>query len=106
MSADEFTQTFDSTPLSRPGYAGIRRNAALVLGNLRDRDSEPELVLALTDDSPLVRGAAAWALCQLASPRALDAVWCQVQREVDAETLDDMRASLCAVSQGERQTDS
>jgi epoxyqueuosine reductase len=98
MSADEFVQTFGDTPLSRPGHAGIRRNAAIVLGNLRDRDSEPELVMALTDESALVRGAAAWALCQLASPGALDSVARQLQKETDLTTLEEMRASLSGVS--------
>jgi epoxyqueuosine reductase len=98
MSADDFQLTFGETPLSRPGYAGIRRNAALVLGNLRDRESEPELVKALTDESALVRGAAAWALCQLATPTALDSVLCQMQIEADTATLEDMRAGFAVVS--------
>jgi epoxyqueuosine reductase len=98
MSADEFVQTFGDTPLSRPGYAGVRRNAAIVLGNVRDRDSEPELMMALTDESVLVRGAAAWALCQLGSPGALNSVWCQLEKETDITTLEDMRASLSEVS--------
>ena len=54
--------------------------------------------MALADESALVRGAAAWALCQLASPGALDSVWCQLQKETDIATLEDMRASLFKVS--------
>jgi len=97
MTAEEFVECFGKTPLSRPGYAAVRRNAAIVLGNLRDRESEPELVLALTDESALVRAAAAWALCQLGSPGGLDAVRFRMQNEADLATLHDMQESLLLV---------
>ena len=65
LSVEEFHARFDSTPLSRPGRAGLLRNAAIVLGNAKDRTAEPELLAALDDEEPLIREAAAWALGEL-----------------------------------------
>lgn len=60
-------ERFLGTPLRRPGAAGLKRNAALVLGNLGD----PEAARALSDHglthpSAVVQEAARWALERLA----------------------------------------
>jgi hypothetical protein len=44
----------------------MRRNAAIVLGNTGDERAVPALIAALDDASPIVRGATAWALGELA----------------------------------------
>lgn len=71
LSVEEFHARFDSTPLSRPGRAGLLRNAAIVLGNAKDRTAEPELLAALDDEEPLIREAAAWALGELGQQSSL-----------------------------------
>lgn len=63
---DALLRRFEGTPLRRPGPEGLKRNAAIVLGNLGD----PGGARALTDHglphpSPAVREAAAWALGRL-----------------------------------------
>ena len=59
----EFEAAFRGTPLRRPGWAGLLRNAAVALGNLRR--GAGALGDALGHPEPLVRGHAAWALgCQ------------------------------------------
>ena len=65
LSASQFQARFKDSPLSRPGRAGLLRNAAVVLGNAKDRSAEPELLAALDDEEPLIREAAAWALGEL-----------------------------------------
>ena len=61
---------FTGTPLRRPGAAGLKRNALLVLANLGDPDGIPSARLALSHPSPVVRGAAVWALSLLGDPLA------------------------------------
>jgi epoxyqueuosine reductase len=67
MTDEEFHERFQGTPLSRSGRIGLLRNAAIVLANLRDRDSRPELETLLQDDEEILREAAMWALQQLDS---------------------------------------
>jgi epoxyqueuosine reductase len=83
MTRAEFDHQFDATPMARPGYEGLRRNAAIVLGNRRDTKSIPVLINVLDDVSPVVRGAAAWALGKLAGHAARVAVTSRLATETD-----------------------
>jgi HEAT repeat protein len=72
----------------------LRRNAAIVLGNLPDLGGEAELVAALEDESGLVRAAAGWALCRRGGGVGLAAVRERLLRECVAEVASDLRLSL------------
>ena len=62
-----FRQRFAGTAIKRIGRDRFVRNVAYALGNSRSAASAlPTVEKLLTDESPLVRGAAAWALSQLA----------------------------------------
>ena len=65
LTVEEFRDRFRNTPFFRPGRAGLLRNAAIVLVNLRRADAVPELTLLLTDDEPMLREIAVWAIEQL-----------------------------------------
>jgi hypothetical protein len=62
MTQDEFSAAFRGSPVKRAKLRGLKRNAAVVLGNGGSADDVPALVAALSDDEPLVRSHAAWAL--------------------------------------------
>ena len=65
-----FRARFAATPIKRTGRDRFVRNVLIAIGN----SALPGLALAaqsrLSDDSPLVRGAAVWALRQLLDPEA------------------------------------
>lgn len=65
LSPAEFRARFRETALSRAKRAGLLRNACIVLGNRGDAAAIPALTAALSDEEPLVREAAAWALDRL-----------------------------------------
>ena len=66
MNETSFTTYADGSPLRRAGRIGMARNAAIVLGNSRDKRHLPVLDIARAQhDSELVREAAAWAIGQL-----------------------------------------
>ena len=65
-----FEGQFGQSALSRPGRAGILRNAAIVLGNQKDGRAVPALCRSLSDRESLIRGAAAWALGKIGGPIA------------------------------------
>jgi len=66
MREDDFQSWARGSPLKRAGLDGLARNAAIVLGNHRDKHHLPVLSRAASHHgSPHVREAATWAIGQL-----------------------------------------
>jgi epoxyqueuosine reductase len=65
MTPDEFSAAFRGSPMKRAKLRGLKRNAAVVLGNVGTVEDVPVLARALDDPEPLVREHAAWALARL-----------------------------------------
>jgi epoxyqueuosine reductase len=63
-----FRQLFSKSPLKRIGRERFLRNVLIAIGNSNDNALAVEAERLLDDDSPLVRGAAVWALSQLMAP--------------------------------------
>ena len=61
MSDEQFRATFAGSPMKRAKLRGLKRNAAVVLGNVGTEDDAAALQQAL-DAEPLVAEHAAWAL--------------------------------------------
>jgi epoxyqueuosine reductase len=68
MSQDEFSRAFKSSPMKRAKLRGLKRNAAVVLGNAGHVEDADVLARALDDAEPVVREQAAWALARLRAP--------------------------------------
>jgi epoxyqueuosine reductase len=94
MTAAEFRVRFRDSPLSRPGWTGLRRNAAIVLGNRGDEAALPALIAALDDAEPVVRGAVAWALGRLRAATALAALRARRDVEDNPDVLAEIDAAL------------
>ena len=94
MTREEFGARFAKTPLERPGFDGLRRNAAIVLGNRGDSSAIPCLIEALQDSSPLVRGAAAWSLGKLGGTEARTALVARREIESDESVVAELSAAL------------
>jgi epoxyqueuosine reductase len=62
MMHSEFSAAFKGSPMKRAKLRGLKRNAAVVLGNVGTTDDAGVLTRALDDEEPLVREHAAWAL--------------------------------------------
>lgn len=90
LSAEQFETRFNNSPLSRPGRPGLLRNAAIVLGNAKDSSAEQELIAALNDTETMIRGAAAWALGQLGSPKAIAALRTRLSVERDETVIQEI----------------
>ena len=65
MTQPEFSARFKGSPMKRAKLRGLKRNAAVVLGNVGAPDDADVLARALDDDEPLVREHASWALRRL-----------------------------------------
>jgi epoxyqueuosine reductase len=67
MSDEGFRAAFRGSPMKRAKLRGLKRNAAVVLGNVGDAEDADSLRRAVEDPEPLVREHAAWALGRVRS---------------------------------------
>lgn len=100
LTVNEFEAQFHGSPLSRPGRAGLLRNAAIVLGNARSQSALQELTVALDDEEPMIRGAAAWALGQLQTQPARTALQLRLEVEVDESVREEIQSALAQADSG------
>jgi epoxyqueuosine reductase len=84
-----FRQMFAGTPIKRTGRDRFVRNVAIAIGNSADAALIPAAESLLADESPLVRGAAVWALRQLLDPSRFAGL---KQSEVGRETAPEVLA--------------
>ncbi|QDS99530.1 tRNA epoxyqueuosine(34) reductase QueG [Adhaeretor mobilis] len=89
-----FRQRFRKTPLWRPHRRGLLRNAAMVLGNQKRKSTVPALIKGLSDEESLVRGACAWALGQISSQSAQQALNGQLAIETEETVIQEIRSAL------------
>ena len=66
LDDQEFRTLFSKSPVKRTGRNRFLRNVLIAIGNSADRALTPTLLKRIEDADPLVRGAAVWALAQLA----------------------------------------
>ena len=84
-----FRTLFAKSPVKRIGRARFIRNVLIAIGNAADKGLAGEAERLLGDESPLVRGAAVWALAQLDRTRlvrcAADRAAAETDPQVTAE---------------------
>ena len=84
-----FRSLFAKSPVKRIGRDRFVRNVLIAIGNSNIGAFAVEAERRLDDESPLVRGAAVWALSQLMGPEEFTA---RAARALNAEANDDVRA--------------
>lgn len=90
LDEDRFASRHEGSPIQRIGRSRLVRNAAVAAGNWGDPAAVPPLAALLQDESPLVRGHAAWALHRIGGEAAHTAVTAALAVEAD----DDVRREL------------
>jgi epoxyqueuosine reductase len=88
-----FRALFAGGPIKRIGHARFLRNVMIAAGNSGDATLLPAVRKALGAASPLVRGAAVWALARLAAEEARGRAGTVFAREAD----EDVRAEWSAI---------
>jgi epoxyqueuosine reductase len=81
LSGKQFDKRYEHTAFSRARRKGMARNAAVVLGNLRDEAHLQWLVLGARDAAWEVREASAWALGRFGTLRAEQALEAMMREE-------------------------
>ena len=88
-----FRALFSGSPVKRIGRDRFVRNVLVAAGNSGDRSLVPPCRTLLDDPSPLVRGAAVWALSRLLPPAELEAI-AQTVAEEDGDVRTEWRIAL------------
>jgi epoxyqueuosine reductase len=83
-----FRSLFTKSPVKRIGRDRFVRNVLIAIGNSNDAVLAGEAERLLDDESPLVRGAAVWALSQLIGRQEFEAL---AARALNVETDDSVR---------------
>jgi epoxyqueuosine reductase len=68
ISAEEFHEKFRGSPVRRTKRTGLRRNAAIAMGNSGDKRFLPTLKRLAADEDPVVAESATWAMESLSIP--------------------------------------
>jgi epoxyqueuosine reductase len=90
-----FRALFAGTPIKRTGRDRFVRNVAIAIGNSRDVALAPSATRLAGDASPLVRGAAVWAVARLLPRRDFMALAAALlPGEADDEVRDEWQAGL------------
>jgi len=90
----EFRQRFRGSPILRAKRGGFLRNVAVALGNLKSQEAVPALIAALDDAEPLVRGHVAWALGEIGSQAAVEALQRRLQIETEYAVSTEIEAAI------------
>jgi epoxyqueuosine reductase len=94
LTEEEFRRRFKGSPILRAKRRGFLRNVAVALGNLKSREAVPALIQALQDSDPLVRRHASWALGEIGTPEAMNALEQRLAVEADVEVRDEMDEAI------------
>ncbi|RCS24805.1 tRNA epoxyqueuosine(34) reductase QueG [Phyllobacterium salinisoli] len=94
-----FRALFSGSPVKRIGRDRFLRNVLIAAGNSGDAGLLPHVERLLGDPSPVVRGAAIWALSQLSEPRIFGE-WRKklTASERDVTVIDEWRMADCIIS--------
>jgi epoxyqueuosine reductase len=96
LTYDEWVEWTRGSAIRRAGYAGLKRNVAVALGNWGAEEAVAVLVEALMDAEPLVRAHAAWALGRVGSAEARSALSSRASVETHESVLEELSAAMDA----------
>ena len=97
LGREEYVARFRGSPMKRARHEGLRRNAAVAMGNRGEERYAAPLARALaTDEDATVRGHAAWALGRIGGAAARAALRAALAHEADATVRSEIAASLAA----------
>lgn len=89
-----YVERFRRSPMKRAKLEGLKRNAAIAMGNGGRELYVEALAEALGKEGAMVRGHAAWALGQIGGERAVDALRASLEVEAEGTVLTEIRSAL------------
>ena len=88
LSDDNFRKMFSKSPIKRIGRNRFLRNVLIAIGNAKLKDAKDHINKNIFDESPIVRGAAIWALNQITEGEELNKIKKQsLSKEKDPDVI-------------------
>jgi epoxyqueuosine reductase len=85
------------SPLKRAKQWGLRRNAAIVAGNIGSESSVSALLKVLTEDpDPMLRAHAVWAFGKIQGRGAVPALKTILETELDPEVRNEIELAIAS----------
>jgi len=103
ITQQEFSRRFKGSPIKRTKRRGFLRNVLVAIGNWGEPRAIPALKGALTDDEPLVRSHAAWALGKIGGDTAKQILQTRLTIETEQEVITEIQDALLETDQSSRQ---
>ena len=97
MTQVEFSRRFKGSPIKRAKRRGFLRNVLVAIGNWGARKALPALKIALTDDEPLVRSHAAWAVGQIGGETAAKLLQTRLAVENEPMVIAEIQEALAGL---------
>jgi len=94
LSSRGFQRMYGHTAAAWRGVRTWQRNALIALGNCKVEDAVPHILPFLSHARPELRISAAWALKQIGTSEAMNAVGAAIEREADEDVRADMAMNL------------
>ena len=94
MTQADLSAAFRRSPMKRAKLRGLKRNAAVVLGNVGRVEDVAALVAALSDEEAIVRQHAAWALGRVGGSEATAALRARFDIEPESEVRKEIEVSI------------
>ncbi len=104
LEREDYIERFRGSPMKRARLEGLKRNAALAMGNRRHRRYLEPLTEALGDSDGVVRGQAAWSLARLelsddrAATTRRSALEAALGAESDIEVRSEIQAAIAVAA--------
>ena len=105
LDQESFSRRFRKSPIKRTKRRGLLRNTAVVLGNVGGADDVPALGVALSDDEPLVRQHAAWALGRIGGGAAQKCLRDRSEVEHEQDVLAEISEALSEIQKADEQSE-
>jgi epoxyqueuosine reductase len=94
ISAREFKNRFENSPILRATRDGFVRNVVVALGNSGKEEAVPAIEEALRDANPLVRTHAAWSLGRIATEHSFRILASALKKETDVSVCEEIAIAL------------
>ena len=94
MDQEQFSELFRKSPVKRSKRRGFLRNVLIAIGNSGDESFEEHVVTMLSDDEPMVRKHAVWALYKITGLKNEDRFSEMYDSEQDEGVLEELRLVL------------